>query len=102
MNDLVLVLAVAVITYASRLAFLLRPRQVPGGALGRFLDVFPLALFMVIATSGLAAPAGTPEVTPALAAAIGGAAGGMLFRRNLWGVLTLGALAFYLTRQLFG
>jgi len=101
-NDLVLVLAVAVITYASRLAFLLRPRQVPGGALGRFLDVFPLALFMVIATSGLAAPAGTPEVTPALAAAIGGAAGGMLFRRNLWGVLTLGALAFYLTRQLFG
>ena len=102
MNDLVLALAVAVITYASRLAFLLRPRQVPGGALGRFLDVFPLALFMVIATSGLAAPAGTPEVTPALAAAIGGAAGGMLFRRNLWGVLTLGALAFYLTRALVG
>jgi hypothetical protein len=101
-NDLVLVLAVAVITYASRLAFLLRPRQTPAGALGRFLDVFPLALFIVIATAGLAAPAGTPDVTPALAAAIGGAAGGMLFRRNLWGVLTLGALAFYLTRALFG
>jgi len=101
-NDLILVLLVAVITYASRLAFLLRPRQTPGGAMGRFLDVFPLALFIVIATAGLAAPAGTPAVTPALAAAAGGAAGGIVFRRNLWGVLTLGALAFYLTRAMVG
>lgn len=102
MNDLLLVLAVAVITYATRLAFLLRPRQVPEGALGRFLDVFPLALFIVIATSGLAAPTGSPSVTPALAAAVGGAAGGVLFRRNLWGVLIVGALAFYLTRAVVG
>ena len=102
MNDLLLVLAVAVITYATRLAFLLRPRQVPEGALGRFLDVFPLALFIVIATTGLAAPTGSPAVTPALAAAAGGAAGGVLFRRNLWGVLIVGALAFYLTRAVVG
>lgn len=102
MNDLLLVLAVAVITYATRLAFLLRPRQVPGGALGRFLDVFPLALFIAIATTGLAAPTGSPAVTPALAAAAGGAAGGLLFRRNLWGVLIVGALAFHLTRAVVG
>lgn len=102
MNDLLLVLAVAVITYATRLAFLLRPRQVPEGALGRFLDVFPLALFIVIATTGLAAPSGSPAVTPGLAAAAGGAAGGVLFRRNLWGVLIVGALAFYLTRAVVG
>jgi branched-subunit amino acid transport protein len=101
-NDLLVVLAVAVITYATRLAFLLRPRQVPDGALGRFLEVFPLALFIVIATTGLAAPTGSPAVTPALAAAAGGAAGGVLFRRNLWGVLIVGGLAFYLTRAVVG
>ena len=98
MSDLGLVLAVAVITYATRLAFLVRPKQVPEGPLGRLLEVFPLALFIVIATSGLAAPAGEPDVTPALAAAVGGAAGGILFRRNLWGVLGVGAIFFYLTR----
>lgn len=102
MSDLILVLAVAAITYATRLAFLLRPRPVPDGALGRFLEVFPLALFIVIATSGLAAPEGDPAVTPALAAAAGGVIGGVLFRRNLWGVLLVGALTFYLVRAAVG
>lgn len=102
MTDLHLVLAIAVITYATRLAFLLRPRQVADGALRRFLDVFPLALFIVIATAGLAAPTGTPSATPALAAAVGGTAGAILFRRNLWGVLILGAVAFYVTRAVVG
>ncbi|HEX6146424.1 MAG TPA: AzlD domain-containing protein [Acidimicrobiia bacterium] len=102
MSDLGLVLAVAVITYATRLAFLIRPKQVPEGPLGRFLEVFPLALFIVIATSGLAAPAGDPAVTPALAAAVGGVAGGILFRRNLWGVLGVGAILFYAARAVFG
>jgi branched-subunit amino acid transport protein len=101
-SDLGLVLAVAVITYATRLAFLVRPKQVPEGPLGRFLGVFPLALFIVIATSGLAAPAGEPAVTPALAAAVGGVGGGILFRRNLWGVLGVGAIFFYLTRAVVG
>lgn len=100
MSDLVLVLAVAAITYATRLAFLVRPRPVPQGALGRFLDVFPLALFMVIAASGVIAPNGSPELTPAIAGAVGGILGGILFRRSLWGVLGLGAATFYLTRAL--
>ena len=102
MSDLGLVLAVAVITYATRLAFLVRPRQVPEGPVGRFLEVFPLALFIVIATSGLAAPTGEPAITPALAAAAGGVAGGILLRRNLWGVLGVGAVFFYLTRAVVG
>ena len=102
MSDLGLVLSVAVITYATRLAFLVRPRQVPEGPVGRFLEVFPLALFIVIATSGLAAPTGEPAITPALAAAAGGVAGGILFRRNLWGVLGVGAVFFYLTRAVVG
>jgi branched-subunit amino acid transport protein len=102
MSDLALVLVVAVITFATRIAFLIRPRPVPGGPLGRFLEVFPLALFMVIAATGLAAPQGSLAVTPALAGAVGGLAGGILFRRNLWGVMLLGAAAFYATRAIVG
>ena len=102
MNDLTLILAVAAITYLTRVAFLIRPRQVPGGALGRFLDVFPLALFMAIATVGLATPEGTPAVTPGLAAALGGVIGGVLFRRSLVGILAVGAATFYLVRALVG
>ena len=100
MSDLTLVLAVAVITYGTRVAFLLRPRPVPEGALGRFLNVFPLALFVAIAITGLAAPDGEPAVTPALAAALGGVIGAVVFRRNLWGVLAVGMLFFYVTRAM--
>lgn len=102
MSDLYLVLGVAVITYVSRVVFLIRPRPVPAGLIGRFLDVFPLALFMAIATAGLVAPNGTPEVTPGLAAAAGGVLGAFLFRRSLLGVLGVGAVAFYLVRALSG
>jgi hypothetical protein len=37
-----------------------------------------------------------------LAAAVGGVGGGILFRRNLWGVLGVGAIFFYLTRAVVG
>jgi branched-subunit amino acid transport protein len=100
MSDLVLVVAVAAITFGSRLAFLIRPRPVPQGALGRFLDVFPLALFVAIAATGMVAPDGEPAVTPALAAALGGVIGAVVFRRNLWGVLAVGMVFFYVTRAL--
>ncbi len=100
MSDLTLVVAVAAITYGTRVAFLLQPRPVPQGALGRFLDVFPLALFVAIATTGLVAPEGGPAVTPALAAALGGIIGAVVFRRNLWGVLMVGMAFFYITRAL--
>jgi branched-subunit amino acid transport protein len=95
-----MVLAVAAITYGTRVAFLLRPRPVPEGALGRFLDVFPLALFVAIAITGLAAPDGEPAITPALAAALGGVIGAVVFRRNLWGVLVVGMVFFYVTTAL--
>ncbi len=102
MSDLALVVAVAVITYATRLSFMLRPRPAPGGHLGRFLEVFPLALFLAIASTGLAAPEGTLAVSPALAAALGGVLGAIIFRRNLWGVLGVGAAFFYLARAIVG
>lgn len=102
MSDLVLVLLVGAITFGSRVTFLLRPRSAPGGVVGRFLEVFPLTLFVALAASGLAAPNGTPEVTEALAAGVGGVVGAVLFRRSLWGVLAAGALAFSLVRSLTG
>jgi len=101
MSDVVLILAVAAVTFASRVAFLIRPRPVPEGLVGKFLNVFPLALFIAIAAQGLLAPNGRPEITPALAALAGGIVGGILFKRNLWGVLICGAALFYLTRALF-
>lgn len=100
MSDLALILLVAVITFATRVAFLVRPRSAPEGLIGRFLDVFPLALFVAIATETLLAPAGDPEMTPALAAAAGGILGAAMFRRALWGVLAVGAMAFYAVRAL--
>jgi branched-subunit amino acid transport protein len=102
MGDLALVVAVAAITFVSRATFLIKPREIPGGRVGRFLDVFPLALFVAIATSGLAAPQGVLDVTPALAAALGGIVGGIALRRSLWGVLAVGAVFFYGARAWFG
>jgi branched-subunit amino acid transport protein len=102
MSDLTLVILVAAITYATRLSFMLRPRPAPGGVLGRFLDVFPLALFVSLATVGMVAPDGDLDLTPALAAAVGGVLGAVLFKRNLWGVLGVGAALFYLARAIVG
>ncbi len=102
MSDLLLVVGVAAVTYGSRVVLMASPFEVPGGLVGRFLDVFPLALFIAIATSGLVAPDGTPEVTPGLAAAAGGVVGAVLFKRSLLGVLAVGAALFYLVRVLVG
>lgn len=102
MSDLALVITVAVITYASRAIFMIWPIPVGGGLFGRFLKVFPLALFISIATTGLLAPAGSPEMGPGVGAAVGGVVGAVVFRRSLWGVLALGAAAFYALRGLVG
>ncbi len=70
--------------------------------MGRFLEVFPLALFVSLATLGLAAPDGTPAATPALAGAVGGVVGAVLTRRSLPGVVLAGAVAYWLTRAVVG
>lgn len=101
MSDFALIVSVAAITYGSRVALMIRPIPV-SGPVGRFLRIFPLALFMSIATSGLLAPEGSPEVSPGIAAALGGILGAALFGRSLWGVLGVGAAVFYTTRALLG
>ena len=100
MSDLALILAAGAITFASRAAFLVRPRAAWGGRVARFLDVFPLALFAAIATSEFVTGMGSGQPAVTIAAVAGGVAGALLFRRSLWGVLGLGAVAFYLARAL--
>lgn len=98
MSDLALVVVVGVITFASRVTLLVRPRPTWHGWIGRFLEVFPLALFTAIASAALVAPNGSPAITPALAAAGGGVIGALLFKKSLIGILATGAAAFYLVR----
>ena len=95
MSDAALIVAMAAITYASRAVFLLWLRPAPGGFGGRFLEVFPLALFVSLATLGLVAPGGQPDVTIALWAALGGVAGAIIAKRSLVAVLVLGGAAWW-------
>jgi len=101
-TDVALIVLVAIITFSSRVVFLARSRPVPEGLVGRFLEVFPLALFIALATTGLAAPEGSLAITPALGGAAGGIAGAVITRRSLVGTILIGAAAFWLTRWLVG
>jgi len=97
-SDLSLVLAMAVITFTSRAVFLVWPRPVPGGRWGRFLETFPLALFVALATLGLAAPDGDPEAGIALVAATGGVVGAVITRRSLPGILLVAGAFYWIAR----
>ena len=98
MSDLAVVVAMAVITYASRAVFLLWPRSIPEGFVGRFLELFPLALFVAIATLGLAAPEGEIDATIALVAAAGGLLGAVVTKRSFLGVAGFGIVAWWIAR----
>ncbi len=100
MGDVALVVAMAAVTYASRAAFLVRAGEEPGGLAGRFLDTFPLALFVALATLGLAAPDGSPDATLALWAGAGGVIGAAATKRSLLGVLIFGGAFYWLFRAL--
>lgn len=102
MTDLTLILLVAVVTFSSRVVFLARRRPVPEGIVGRFLEVFPLALFVALATSGLVAPEGSLAVTPALGGAVGGVIGAAVTRRSLVGTILIGAAVYWVVRLLVG
>lgn len=100
MTTLALVLLAAVITYASRVVFLALPARAIEGRWARLLEIFPLALFVAVATAALAAPEGRVEVSPALAAAAGGAFGAVLNRRSLFVVIGCGLTVYWAVRLL--
>ena len=98
MSHLVLIVLAAVITFASRLSFMIRPLDDARVRESRFLEVFPTALFVALAVNGFVAPGGSLDLSPALAAGMGGAAGGFLFKRSVLGVVGVGLLGYWLAR----
>lgn len=89
MTHLPMILAVAAITFSSRYFFFAH-RSIK---LGRFLDVFAVALFVAIGTQDLIGT-GNDATPPNVAAFIGAIVGGLLFRRSMLGVVITG-LGFY-------
>jgi branched-subunit amino acid transport protein len=102
MTDLAVVLAMAAITYGSRVMFLAFPGRAPGGRLASFLKRFPLALFVALAASTLLVPGEGGDPIPGYAALGGAIGGGLLTRRSLAGVLGGGVAAYWVARWLIG
>lgn len=80
------------LTFGSRALFLLRRTPHVRGWLGRFLDAFPLALFIALAVAGTVAPEGELVAGPGIAALAAGAFA--VWRRwPVWAVMALGYAA---------
>ncbi len=100
MREVALVLAVGLVTFGARASYLLRPTRAEKNDLPPFLEVFPVALFVALATVGLAAPEGDLALGPSLGAAAGGVVGAVLTRRSIIGVIAFGAVGYGLARLL--
>jgi branched-subunit amino acid transport protein len=97
-----LIVLAAVITFGSRLSFMLRPLPDARVKESRFLEGFPTALFVALAVNGFVAPEGTLDFGPPLAAGFGGVAGAFLFKRSILGVVGLGLLGYWIARLIWG
>jgi len=102
MSHLLLIVIAAAITFASRASFMLRPLPAAKVKESRFLEVFPMALFVALAVNGFAAPGGSLDVTPALAAGIGGMAGVVVFKRSILGAIAVGLVGYWIARLVWG
>ena len=97
-----LVVAMGTITYGSRVVLLARSGHALEGRIDAFLERFPLALFIALATATLLVP--DADVEPALGytAFAGAVVGGILIRRSLAGILIIGGAAYWLARLISG
>jgi branched-subunit amino acid transport protein len=102
MSDLMVVAAMAAITYGSRVVFLARSGEPPAGRVAAFLDRFPLALFISLATATLLVPDADVDPVLGYAAFAGAVAGGLLGRRSLAAVLVVGGTAYWVARLIVG
>ena len=92
MSHSCLIVLAAVITFASRISFMIRPLPDTRVKESRFLEVFPTALFLALAVNGFVAPDGNLDLSPAIAAGVGGIAGAVCLqavgsrgrRRRAW------------------
>ena len=98
MSHLALIVLAAVITFSSRLSFMIRPLEGSRVRESRFLEVFPTALFVSLAINGFVAPDGSLEVGPAMVGGIGGVAGACLFKRSVLGVVSVGLVGYWIAR----
>ena len=98
MTNTALILLVAVITFTSRAVFLVFPLKSERVRDSAFLASFPVALFVTIASVGLAAPEGFLEISPSLWAGVGGLIGAALFRRSILGVVVVGVVGYWVAR----
>jgi len=97
-----LIVLAAVITFGSRLSFMLRPLPDARVKESRFLEVFPTALFVALAVNGFVAPEGALDFGPSLAAGFGGVAGAFLFKRSILGVVGVGLVGYWIARLIWG
>ena len=95
MDHLPLILVVAAITFSSRYFFFAH-RSI---RVGRFLDVFAVALFVAIGVQGLIDP-GRGATRPNVAAFVGAVIGGVVFRRSMLGVVLSGFAVYWAARLL--
>jgi branched-subunit amino acid transport protein len=102
MTDLLVVLAMAAVTYGCRVVFLARPGRAPSGRLALFLERFPPALFAALAATTLLVPGGSDDPVAGYAALGGAVGGGLLGRRSLAWVLAGGVAAYWVARLLMG
>jgi branched-subunit amino acid transport protein len=101
-SHFLLIVISGIITFASRASFLLRPMASAKLKKNRFLEVFPIALFVSLAVNGLAAPGGDLDFSPALAAGVGGVVGAALFKRSILGVAVVGIAGYWIARMAWG
>lgn len=102
MSTFLLIVSMAAITLSSRLSFMTRPVKSDKVKENRFLEAFPVALFVTLAVVGFAPPGrDLVQLTPSVVAGLGGLAGAALFKRSMLGVVGVGALAYWLARILF-
>jgi branched-subunit amino acid transport protein len=101
MSTFVLIVAMAAITMLSRLSFMLRPVTSQKLKENRFLEMFPVALFVTLAVVGFAPEGELLRVTPSVIAGLGGVAGAVLFKRSMLGVVAVGGVAYLLARLAF-
>jgi branched-subunit amino acid transport protein len=99
MSHLAIIVLVALITFLSRASFMLWRPSSRSMKENRFLEVFPVALFVAFAVTGFVAPRGELDFTPTLAAAAGGLAGAVIFRRSIAGIMACGLVIYWLARN---
>ena len=101
MIEIGLFVAVAAITYGSRVVFMVRPRGIGGTANAGAISAFPLALFVSLATLGALAPSGEFEFDLAVVSAVGVATTAALTRKvGLLAVMGSGFAVFWVIRWL--